>query len=122
MLLKLTLLGMEGATTAGNLAMHTIAKVREIRARSTGLSPSVSHVVLRDFGSVTQSLEYLRMGKKHDRYRETAHMKLEPQLVQAALDRLKGKPFSIEEQQEIYNATRTPHKVKWPTWWGWPRS
>ena len=39
-------------------------------------------------GSVTGALEPLRMGRKLDRYRETARMVLEPWIVEAALARL----------------------------------
>jgi hypothetical protein len=62
------------------------------------------------------ALEPLRMAKKLDRYRETARMALEPWLVEAALARLDRK-FSPAEQRIIMNATRIPHKVRWPEWW-----
>ena len=67
-------------------------------------------------GSVTSALEPLRMAKKLDPDRETARMALEPWLVEAALGRL-GRTLSPAEQRTIINATRTPHKVKWPEWW-----
>jgi hypothetical protein len=67
-------------------------------------------------GSVTSALESLRMARKLDPYRETARMVLEPWLVEAALVQLGDKP-SPAEQRIIVQATRTPHKVKWPDWW-----
>jgi hypothetical protein len=67
-------------------------------------------------GSVTSALEPLRMAKKLDPYRETARIALEPWLVEAALARL-GRALSPAEQRTIINATRTPHKVRWPEWW-----
>jgi hypothetical protein len=62
------------------------------------------------------ALEPLRMATKLDRYRETARLLLEPWLVAAALSRL-DREFSPAEQRIIVDATRTPHKVRWPEWW-----
>jgi hypothetical protein len=67
-------------------------------------------------GSVASALEPLRMARKLDPYRETARIALEPWLVEAALVR-PGRKLSGAEQRTIINATRTPHKVRWPEWW-----
>ena len=56
------------------------------------------------------------MARKLDRLRETARIMLEPWLVEAALARL-GRTLSLGEQRTIVQATRTPHKVRWPEWW-----
>ena len=40
-------------------------------------------------------------------------------IVEAALARLGGGRLSVDEQREIWNATRTPHKVRWPEWWSY---
>jgi hypothetical protein len=42
---------------------------------------------------------------------------LEPWLVEAALARLGERRLTPEEQETVVQATRTPHKVKWPQWW-----
>lgn len=68
-------------------------------------------------GSVTHELELLRMAKKFDRESKKTYMKLEPWIVEAALDRLGDKQLSLEEQRNVLSATRTPHKVAWPRWW-----
>ena len=57
------------------------------------------------------------MGRKLDRYRETARMVLEPWLVEAALARLGERRLTLEEQRSVVDATRTPAKVRWPDWW-----
>ncbi len=57
------------------------------------------------------------MAKKLDRFRETARMALEPWIVEAALARLGDRRLTVDEQQSIVNATRTPRKVRWPDWW-----
>jgi len=73
--------------------------------------------VIVEPGSVTSALEPLRMGKKIDRYSETAKMMLEPWLVEMALARLGGRRLTIEQQKEVARVTRTPRKVRWPEWW-----
>ena len=56
------------------------------------------------------------MAKKLDPYRETARMALEPWLVEAALACL-PQTLSPAYQRTIVEATRTPHRVRWPEWW-----
>ena len=68
-------------------------------------------------GSVNGALEPLRMGRKLDRYRETARMVLEPWIVEAALARLGERRLTLAEQRVVVDATRTPAKVRWPDWW-----
>ena len=38
-------------------------------------------------------------------------------IVEAALERLGDRRLSDDEQREVWDATRTPRKVKWPDWW-----
>jgi hypothetical protein len=67
-------------------------------------------------GSVTTALEALRMARILDPYRKTARVALEPWLVEAALARL-PQTLNPADQRIIVEATRTPHKVRWPDWW-----
>ena len=67
-------------------------------------------------GSVTTALEPLRMARKLDPYRETTRRALEPWQIETALARL-NRTLNPAEQRTIVQATRTPHKVKWPEWW-----
>jgi hypothetical protein len=57
------------------------------------------------------------MAKKFDRYSEHAYLKLEPWIVQAALERQGNKRLNLDEQRTVLAATRTPRKVRWPDWW-----
>ena len=57
------------------------------------------------------------MARKLDRYRDTARMVLEPWIVEAALARLGDRRLTVEEQETVVGATRTPWKVRWPDWW-----
>ena len=77
---------------------------------------TITRVIVRP-GRVNSALEPLRMGLKLDRYRDTARMVLEPWLVEAALARLGDHRLTLEKQQIVADATRTPSKVRWPDWW-----
>jgi hypothetical protein len=113
--LQLTKRGLEGD---GAAARESLAMIEQARERQGASQSPISAIVLVGVapGSVTSALEPLRMAKKLDSYRETARMVLEPWLIEAALARL-DRTLSLAEQRTIVDATRTPHKVKWPEWW-----
>ena len=112
-LLQLAKRGVEGD---GAAARASLAMLEEARQRQDMMDPL--HIIWKGVapGSVTSALEPLRMAKMLDPYREAARIALEPWLVEAALVRL-PRPLSPADQQTIMNATRTPHKVRWPVWW-----
>ncbi len=114
-LLQLTKRGLEGD---GAAARECLAMIEQARERQGASQSPISTIVLVGVapGSVTSALEPLRMAKKLDAYRETARMVLKPWLVEAALARL-PRTLSPAEQRTIVQATRTPHKVRWPEWW-----
>jgi hypothetical protein len=114
-LLQLTKSGLEGD---GAAARASLAMIEEARERHGVGASQITEIVFVSVapGSVTTALEPLRMARKLDPYRETARMALEPWLVEAALARL-NRTLSPAEQRTIVQATRTPHKVKWPEWW-----
>jgi hypothetical protein len=66
---------------------------------------------------VRTTAELLRMIRIMDRYRPTARVMLEPWIVEAALARFSNRRLTPEQQRIVLQATRTPHKVKWPDWW-----
>ena len=68
-------------------------------------------------GSVTHTIELLRIGRKLNRFSERLTVKLEPWIVERALKRRPGQRFSLDEQRTIVAATRTPSRVEWPDWW-----
>jgi hypothetical protein len=112
-LLQLVKRGVEGHGAAARASLDIL---QEARARQNPGGPSriVRNIVAP--GSVTPALKALRMAKKLDPYGENARIALEPWLVQAALARL-PQPLSPADQRTVVNATRTPHKVRWPEWW-----
>jgi hypothetical protein len=59
----------------------------------------------------------LKMAVKLYANQPHAQIKLEPWLVQRALDRLGDQRLTAREQATVVAATRTPTKVRWPDWW-----
>jgi hypothetical protein len=115
--LHVTKRGLEGDGAAARAAMTAI---EEARANRLGQDGQTVHVFVTSFvrrGSVSAALEPLRMGRKLDRYGETARMVLEPWIVEAALARLGDQHLTLVEQEVVVRATRTPGKVRWPDWW-----
>jgi hypothetical protein len=111
--LQLTKRGLEGG---GAAARTCLAAIEEARDRHGVGQRTITQWILVGMGSLSLALELPRMATKLDPYRDTARLALEPWLVEAALARLDRK-FSPAEQRIIVNATRTPHKVRWPEWW-----
>ena len=110
-LLHLAKRAVEGDGAAASACLALLGQARERQG-----PVAIKRWVLVELGSITSALEPLRMAKKLDPYRETARIVLEPWLVEAALACLPG-PLSPTDQRIIVNATRTPHKVRWPEWW-----
>ena len=63
------------------------------------------------------ALRLLKMAVKLYPFQPHAQIKLEPWLVQRALDRLGDRRLNTTEQATVVAATRTPRKVRWPDWW-----
>lgn len=115
-LLHMTKKGLEGDGAAARSAMAAIEGHRGSHLAATVPEVGIIVRVAVGPGSVNSALEPLRMGRKLDRYRDTARMALEPWLVEAALDRLERR-LSREQQKKVVDATRTPSKLNWPDWW-----
>ncbi|MCC7394210.1 MAG: hypothetical protein IT553_05070 [Sphingomonadaceae bacterium] len=97
--------------------MAAIDDARALHSRSgqTGIREIVW--VPKSVGTLACELAALKMARKVDRFRPSAKLKIEPWLVEVALQRLGQRQLTIEEQREVYAATRTPWKVNWPKWW-----
>jgi hypothetical protein len=115
-LLRMAKSGLDGNGAAGRAALDAIETARSIR-NPNGESVHVICVTFVSPGSVVCGLTHLRMATKVDRFRPTIKLLLEPWLVAAALQRLGDHWLNIEEQAEVWRATRTPRKVKLPEWW-----
>ena len=110
-LLHLTKAGLAGNGPAGRAARA---------ARRVGSADDAVTVILLTFvspGEAYSGLRALRMTKTLDAERPTIRAVIEPWLVEEALARLGDRQLTIVEQAEVWRATRTPRKVRWPAWW-----
>jgi Family of unknown function (DUF5681) len=114
-LLQLAKRAVEGNSAAARASIDVLEEAGKKQQELSDLPDSIVWVAVAP-GSVTRALEVLRMAKKLDPYSKTARIVLEPWLVEAALAR-SPQPLSSADQRTIVNATRTPHKVRWPEWW-----
>jgi hypothetical protein len=116
-LLHMTKQGLEGNGAIGRATLTALEEARQ--ARGVADDELVSVVVIKPVapGSVAPTLEALGMATRHDAYRPTTRLMLQPWLVQAALERLGDVKLTAEQQAVVVKATRTPHKVRWPEWW-----
>jgi Family of unknown function (DUF5681) len=108
--------GLDGDVPVARSAMAAIEEARSARTANGYDQLTIVRRIVAP-GSVNTALEPLRMASKLDRYRPSAKMMLEPWLVQRALSRLGDKRLSVQEQEKVVRAVRTPHKVRWPDWW-----
>ena len=111
-LLQLAKRGIEGDGAAARASLAVIEQARDKRSDFG----TVHEVLLMAGGSLTPALQNLRMAKILDPYGKTERTALAPWLVGAALARLPH-TLSPADQRTVLNATRTPHKVRWPEWW-----
>ena len=107
---------------AGDMGAAKLATEALERRRPEGGQPISSRIklirrIILSDNAVNKALELLRMGKILDRNRDSIRMAVEPWVVEAALERLGNKRFTLDEQRTIVRATRTPWKVRWPRWW-----
>jgi hypothetical protein len=110
--------GFDGDKIAMRQAASAIEAIRT-RSMPGGGEPDIHTFCVRfeSRGCVNSALRALKMARKMDPYRETARMRLEPWLVEAALERLGERRLSLEEQETVVTACRTPWKIEWPDWW-----
>lgn len=117
-LLQLTRKGLTGDSAAARASLEAIE-----RARSTGggdaQGPSI--VILSAISSGADAiLQPLGIAvKKYPKDKHRVRWELNPWIVEAALERLGGRQLTHEEQREVWNVTRMPHKVQWPEWWSY---
>jgi hypothetical protein len=115
-LLHITKRGIEGDSAS---ARASLAAIEEARSRRPTFESQNFTIVWKSVtpGSVGCALDALRMAHKLHRHSEQARYQLNPWIVEAALARLGSRQLSAEDQRIIFEVTRTPEKVNWPTWW-----
>jgi Family of unknown function (DUF5681) len=80
-----------------------------------GIATIVRVIVSPD--NPNHALLLLKMAGKLYRFQPHAQIKLEPWLVQGALDRLGDRRLTLKQRATVVAGTRTPRKVRWPDWW-----
>lgn len=115
-LLQLTQKGLAGDSVATRASLDAIEGARA-KSFQSALAPTT--IVVRLIGNGADSiLNTLGIAMlKFPTDKKCARWELNPWIVEAALKRLGDRKLSEVEQREVRNATRTPHKVRWPDWW-----
>jgi hypothetical protein len=80
-----------------------------------GITTIVSVIISPD--NPNYALRLLKMAEKLYPFQPHVQIRLEPWLVQRALDRLGDRRLNATEQATVVAATRMPGKVRWPDWW-----
>ena len=116
-LMQLTQKGLAGDSVAARASLEAVEAARA--ARGDNNVTGISKIVIRSVGNGADSiLDLLGMAKlKYPTDEARVRWELNPWIVEAALARLGCEQLNQAEQREVWNATRTPHKVNWPDWW-----
>jgi len=117
-LLQLTQRGLAGDSAAARASLEAIEKARLARATQ---HISVETIIISSIETKADAiLDTLGMAiKKFPSDEKRVRWELNPWIVEAALARRGNQPLSLPEQREVWENTRTPHKVKWPEWWSY---
>ena len=118
-LLQLTQKGLAGDSTAARASLEVIEVARA--ARGDNNHTGITKIVISSVGNGADAV-LARLGiatLKYPTDEARVRWELNPWVVEAALARLGSRRLNQEEQREVWNATRTPHKVQWPDWWSW---
>ena len=115
-LLQLTQKGLAGDSAAARASLEAIETARTKRGDD---ADPLKVIILKSFGngatSVLDTLRATTLKCPTDKVR--IRRELNPWLVEAALARFGERRLDEAEQREVWRATRTPHKVRWPDWW-----
>ncbi|MDP9412536.1 MAG: DUF5681 domain-containing protein [Pseudomonadota bacterium] len=107
------------------LARHGVEARASLRALASR-PPSVKNsrirtqIIFRIYaepGDLKHAVRTLQIAKLLDGFRPTARLALETWAVEEALARRGDRQLPVEEQRKVVEATRMPHKVRWPAWW-----
>lgn len=115
-LLQLIQKGLAGDSAAARASMAAIEEARGQRPNG-GESPLVIRIISVGMG-IGCVLRDLGLGiKTNPLNKSRVKWWLKPWLVEAALARLGDRRLTPAEQREVWNATRKPESVAWPSGW-----
>lgn len=117
-LLQLTQKGLAGDSVAARASLDAIEAARAKRGDD---ADPLKVIILKSFGNgATSVLDTLRATMlKYPTDKVRIRRELNPWLVEAALARFGERRLDKTEQRRVWRATRSPHKVRWPDWWGY---
>jgi hypothetical protein len=115
-LLRLTQKGLAGDSAAARDSLDAIENARSERGDDR---QAIDTIILSAVSSGADViLETLGLAKKkYPADEKRVRWELNPWIVEAALERFGERRLTIQEQQEVRDAVRTPSKVNWPDWW-----
>lgn len=115
-LLQLTQKGLAGDSASARSSLEAIEAARAARGEN---SERLTRIILSPISSgVDAILGPLGLAKlKYPADEDRVRWELNPWIVETALARLGERRLTLAEQREVWNATRTPSKVRWPEWW-----
>lgn len=115
-LLQLTQKGFAGDSVAARVSLEAIETARAKRGDEF---EQLKVIILKSFGNgATSVLDTLRATTlKYPTDKVRIRRELNPWFVEAALARFGKRRLDQEEQRQVWRATRTPDKVRWPAWW-----
>ncbi len=117
-LLQLTQKGLAGDSAAARASLEAIETARASRTDTyTGPARLVWKAVGSGMDAIIDTLGIAQLKYPTDEAR--VRWELNPWIVEAAIARLGDRLLTPEQQREVWNATRTPYKVRWPEWWGY---
>ena len=115
-LLQLTQKGLAGDSVAARASLDAIEAARATQSL-TQSGPSKIIMVAIDSGADAIIGKLGIAFHKYPTDKARTRWEINPWMVEAALERLGTERLSASKQAEVWYATRTPYKVKWPEWW-----
>ncbi|WP_209348270.1 DUF5681 domain-containing protein [Pontixanthobacter sp. CEM42] len=114
--LQLTQKGLAGDSAAARVSLDAIEQARSTRGDDRqGIDTIIISSVASGADAILDSLGLAI--KKFPTDEKRVRWELNPWIVEEALERLGDRRVTIEEQREVWGATRMPNKVAWPDWW-----
>lgn len=114
-ILQLTQKGLAGDSAAARSSLEAIEAARAKQPRIDSLEKLILSSVGTGHSAILDTLGIAV--KKYPTDKDRVRWALNPWIVEAALARLGDRRLSEDEQREVWDATRTPHRVRWPDWW-----
>lgn len=114
-ILQLTQKGLAGDSAAARASLAAIETARAKRSERQGQDAIRIVIVVWAIEGILQTLGIAV--KKFPMDEKRVRWEINPWAVEAALARLGARHLTEAQQREVWDCTRTPHKVTWPDWW-----